>query len=208
MWDEKIAAKAGEQFNRLSLEQLEALGCSEKLIRHRIDAGRLVVVVETGVLAVAPVLDDPWGCWMGATLTAPETYLSHWSAGRAHGFLDWERPWVTVTRRGNGGPRRHGGVMAYRRLTLDEEVGLLRNVLPITSPERTLLVFKDAGYEIPVLNEDVADEEADLHWEKYRLIDLGGDRWEVRRISSDDVHERPHRLLGPVPEAAPKAVAA
>lgn len=136
MWDVRIAEEAGTQFNRVSLAQLERLGCSAKVIRHRIDTGRLVVV-EAGVLAVAPVLDDPWGRWMGATLTAPDTYLSHWSAGLAYGFLEWERPFVTVTRIGNGGPRRFGGVLAYRRPSLAGETSELRGI-PITTPERVL----------------------------------------------------------------------
>jgi hypothetical protein len=197
---------------------------------------------------------------------------------------------VTVTRRGNGGPRRHGNVIAYRRPTLDGEVGLLRGI-PITSPERTLLdlacvltrkrlaralrtairlehtsllrlieyllpkarrrgarrllaaasryaglplerarsgaevealiVFRDAGYEVPVLNRKIAGEEADLRWPRLKIIvevdggpfhlDKGEDArkqsiWEqagheVRRIPADHVNSQPERLLALVPEA-------
>ena len=43
-------------------------------------------VVEQGVFAVPPLLEyDEWGKWMGATLTAPETFLSHMSAASARG---------------------------------------------------------------------------------------------------------------------------
>jgi very-short-patch-repair endonuclease len=84
-----------------------------------------------------------------------------------------------------------------------------------------LIAFRDAGYEMPRLNRDVAAVEADLSWPKYRLIieidggpfhlDRGADaertaHWEaagstVRRISSDDVYEHPERLLALALEA-------
>ncbi len=68
---------------------------------------------------------------------------------------------------------------------------------------------------MPSLNVDVAGEEADLSWPAWRLIveidgdpfhlDKGADArkekawrdagWVVRRLPSDDVYERPWRLL-------------
>src|SRR2546423_4055443 len=104
MWDVSVAELAGRQFNRLSRAQLETLGLSEKAIAHRVAGGRLVVV-EQGVFAVAPVLEhDPWGRWMGATLTTPNSYLSHGSASTAWEVLDVRQPFVTITRAGSGGP--------------------------------------------------------------------------------------------------------
>src|SRR5258706_1343135 len=94
---------------------------------------------EQGVFAVAPVLDhDPWGKWMGATLTAPDSFLSHGSASTAWEFLDVRQPFVTITRPGSGGPRRHGGVLAFRSSTLDCETTALQGV-PITTVPRTLV---------------------------------------------------------------------
>ena len=80
---------------------------------------------------------------------------------------------------------------------------------------RALEVLRDAGLELPRLNVDVAGEEADLSWPRERLIieidggpwhqDAGEDArkeaawrgagWDVLRIDSDDVYNRPHRLL-------------
>lgn len=247
-----------------------------------------MVIVEEGVLAVAPVMDDPWGRWMGATLTAPETYLSHESSVAAYGLWSPRRRYETVVRPGNGGPRRHGGVLVYHSSTLDGDVSDLRGV-PITSVPRTLLdisasasdrrvarlvreavrlelttlaevgqaigrhrgrrgcrrlaaavarysglplerarsgaevraleLLRQAGEPLPRLNVSVEGEEADLSWPKHRLIieidggpfhlDVGEDArkearwtaggWTVRRISSDDVYERPARLLALVP---------
>jgi uncharacterized protein DUF559 len=95
--------------------------------------------VEEGVFAVAPVLEyDDWGRWMAATLTAPRSVLSHVSAAAAWGLWPLARRYETVTRPGSGGPRHHGGVLAYRSSTLDGECTLRRGI-PITSVSRTLL---------------------------------------------------------------------
>jgi hypothetical protein len=138
MRDAQIAELAGRQFNRVSRQQLFELGVSKSAIEHRVAAGRLTIV-EQGVLAVAPVSEDEqWGLWMGATLTAPGTRLSRMSAAAAHGFWSLPRPYEIVTRPGNGGPRRHGGVLVHRSTTLEGESELLRGI-PITSVPRTLL---------------------------------------------------------------------
>lgn len=138
MRDVRLAQLAGVQFNRVSRTQLLALGVSDRGIDHRLAAGRLVIV-EQGVFAVAPVLEhDDWGRWMGATLTAPGSLLSHVSAAAAYGFWSRPRRFETVTRPGSGGPRRHGGVLAFRSSTLDGEHAELRGV-PITSAARTVL---------------------------------------------------------------------
>jgi Protein of unknown function (DUF559) len=135
--DARVAELAGRQFNRISRSQLNDLGLSPHAIAHRVAEGRLVVV-EQGVFAIAPVLDDDWGRWMGATLTARHTVLSHASAGSAWGFWTLPREFETVTRPGCGGPRRHGGVLVFRSATLDGE-STVHHGIPITSVARTLL---------------------------------------------------------------------
>lgn len=138
MKDARVAEVAGRQFNRISRQQLRELGLSDNAIAHRVSAGRLVIV-ENGVLAVAPVLDhDPWGRWMGATLMEPEDLLSRVSAAAAQGFWNAPRQFETVTRRGSGGPKRHGGVLVFRSSTLEQDRDVLRGI-PITAAPRTLL---------------------------------------------------------------------
>ena len=128
MRDVRVAALAARQFNRISRAQLLDLGLTGNAIAHRVACGRLVFV-EAGVLAVAPVLaHDDWGRWMGATLTAPGSVLSHTSAAAAYGIWSRPRNFETVTRPGTGGPRRHGGVLAFRSLTLTDDVGSLQGV--------------------------------------------------------------------------------
>ncbi len=140
MRDAHVAAVAGRQHNRIALGQLLAVGLTTDAVAHRVATGRFVAV-EQGVYAVAPVLDDPRGRWMGATLTAPGSVLSHASAGAAWGLRP-RRPgdgaFETVTRPGSGGRRRHGDVLVHRSRTLAGQTTTHLGI-PITTPERTLL---------------------------------------------------------------------
>lgn len=138
MRDARVARVAGAQFNRVSRAQLRALGLSDAAIAHRVATGRLVIV-EQAVFAIAPVLrHDDWGRWMGATLTAPGSLLSHRSAAAAWHVLSPSGVLQSVTRPGSGGPRRHGGVLVFRSTRLEDDHDVLRGI-PITSVGRTLL---------------------------------------------------------------------
>ena len=84
---------------------------------------------------------------------------------------------------------------------------------------RALVLLREAGYEMPELNQKVAGEEADLIWRRHRLIveldggpfhlDQGEDErkqaaweaagWRVHRLSTDAVYEAPHVLLAVAP---------
>ena len=289
MKDSQVVELAAQQFNRVARWQLRALGLTNHAIAHRVAAGRLMAVGE-GVFAVGPTLEhDEWGRWMSAVLTAPGSVLSHVSAAAAWGFWSLARRLEVVTRPGNGGPRRHGGVVVHRSSTLDGECTVLNGV-PITTVARSLLdlaacpvshaalarslreavrlkritldalgddlgrfrgrrgarrlasatarysglplerarsgaeiraleVLREAGRPMPELNVRIAGEEADLSWRHLRLIievdggpfhlDEGEDarktacweaaEWAVRRLPSDDVYERPDRLLALAP---------
>src|SRR5437660_1576389 len=71
-------------------------------------------------------------------LTAPGTVLSHGSAGACFGFYRFERGYEVVTRPGQGGRRRHGGLLVYRSQVLDGDVTRHTGV-PITTAARVLL---------------------------------------------------------------------
>lgn len=84
---------------------------------------------------------------------------------------------------------------------------------------RAMEILRDQGRPLPMLNRRIAGEEADLSWSRSRLIieidggpfhlDRGEDArkegiwasagWSVRRLPSDDVYERPNRLLALAP---------
>jgi hypothetical protein len=136
--DHRIAQIAGEQFNRISREQLYHLGLSDRAISHRVAAQRLEPR-EHGVFAMPPVLDDDdWGRWMEATLTTPATWLSHDHAAVAWELWSFARGPTTVTRFGSGGPRRFGGLLVHWSTKLEGDRTTLRGI-PITSVPRTLL---------------------------------------------------------------------
>ena len=140
MWDvndSRVIRLAGAQFNRISRSQLAGFGYGPSALAHKLATGHLVAV-EEGVYAFPPVLDDDWGRWMGATLTAPGTILSMRSAACARGWLSFNPRLVTVTRPGCGGPRRHGGLFVFRSTRLEGDTEVLNGV-PITSAPLTLL---------------------------------------------------------------------
>jgi hypothetical protein len=75
---------------------------------------------------------------MAATLTAPDCVLSHASAGACWGFRRFEGAFETVTRPGDGGPRRLGGVLVCRSRTLEDDT--IRHAgIGITAAPRTLI---------------------------------------------------------------------
>lgn len=83
-----------------------------------------------------------------------------------------------------------------------------------------LAVLDAVGVEIPLVNVKVAGEEADYVWRRHRwIVELDshrwhhpvedarktavweGARWTVRRVPTDDVYDRPDRLLAALPPA-------
>ena len=287
MRDVRLLELLEGQWNRASLTQIEALGYTRLDMSRWVAAGRLRAVHE-GVFAGRPFLDDERGDWMAATLTAPETYLSHASSAALHGFWKRHRQIETVTRPGNGGPRRIDGLFVYRSVTVNgntmtvdgiptttperaiiemapyvDDPGLARAVreamrvkrtnpadllravdnharrrgtrrvlralaryagLPVSKARsgaeiRALMVLREAGRVVPLLNEKVAGEEADLIWADQRLIieidggpfhqDIGEDArkeavwrgagWTVLRLPSDAVYNAPEQLLALAP---------
>jgi hypothetical protein len=114
--------------------------------------------------------------------------------------------------RGRRGSRRLAATVARHR-------GLPLERARSGAEIRALEILRAAGRPLPKLNARIAGEEADLSWAIPRLIveidgapfhlDMGEDArkeacwkavgWIVRRIASDDVYERPHRLLSLAP---------
>jgi hypothetical protein len=72
-----------------------------------------------------------------ATLTAPDTTLSHVSAGASQRIKPWFGSFETVTRPGNGGPRRHGDVLVRRSQIVMAHVTIVDG-LRVTCSELTL----------------------------------------------------------------------
>jgi hypothetical protein len=83
MRDVRLLELLEGQWNRVSLTQMQALGYTRREVSDRVLAGRLRAVHQ-GVFAGRPFLDDERGRWKAATLTAPESYLSHGSSAALH----------------------------------------------------------------------------------------------------------------------------
>lgn len=113
-------------------------------------------------------------------------------------------------------PRRRGA--RKLRLALARHSGLPIERARSGSEVAALIVLREHGLPVPELNVPIAGLEADLVWRDRHLIvevdggpfhlDVGEDArkeaawraagWTVRRVSSDDVHRRPDRLLAAV----------
>jgi hypothetical protein len=112
---------------------------------------------------------------------------------------------------------RHWGERGTGRLrrVLSAYAGLPLHRARSGAEVQALLVLRDAGREMPVLNRRVAGIEADLVWPRHRLIieldggpfhlDVGEDArkeatwraagWRVERLPSEVPYEQPERLL-------------
>src|ERR1700710_1055218 len=91
-----------QQNGVIAVWQLRAAGVERGPIRH---AMRGMRQVHHGVFLSGHAPPTSAQLWMAATLTAPDTALSHRSRGRAGGFFDdrGSPGFETVTRRGSGG---------------------------------------------------------------------------------------------------------
>jgi hypothetical protein len=75
---------------------------------------------------------------MAATLTAPNSFLSHFSAGAHYGIRSFDAGYEMIVRPGARGRQRSNGVLVRYSKTLQGNVGKYDGI-PITSPERTLI---------------------------------------------------------------------
>jgi very-short-patch-repair endonuclease len=133
--DVRLVELAERQHRCVARWQLLTLGYTDDAIVHRLAERRLVTVFD-GVYAVAPLGDDRRTRWMAATLTTPESVLSHASAGAAWGVRPFRAQFEVITRPGCGGPRRQGDVLVCRSTWIEATT---LDGIPITTPERTLI---------------------------------------------------------------------
>jgi predicted transcriptional regulator of viral defense system len=133
--DVRLVELAARQHRCVATRQLHALGYGDNAIAHRVAGGRLVQVFD-GVYVVAPISDDRRTRRMAATLTTPDSVLSHASAAAAYGFRPFKAQFEVITRPGSGGPRRQGEILVCRTTHVEATT---HQGIPITTPERTLI---------------------------------------------------------------------
>src|SRR2546423_10210454 len=105
--DVRLRKLAEQQDDLVARWQLLALGWTKKMIDHQRSRGWRVVHPGVYALSRAPLTRRQE--WIAATLTAPNTVLSHASAGDCFGFRPFKGTYETVARPGTGGPKRLRG---------------------------------------------------------------------------------------------------
>jgi very-short-patch-repair endonuclease len=135
--DVHLRKLAARQADIVASWQLLAAGWTEWGIRHGVrKLGWRVIHRGVYALTQAPLTRRQ--LWIAAILTSPGSVLSHASAGACWGFRPFEGSYETISRPGNGGPRRMGGVLVLRSATLDGDT-TRHDGIPITTAARALL---------------------------------------------------------------------
>jgi len=141
--DRAIAALAARQHGVVSRVQLLDAGLTAKLVRGRIERGRLLRL-HRGVYAVGHKQLRREGYWLAAVLAVgPEAMLSHRAAAALHGIRpSGTRIDVTTTGRAADQP----GIRTHHACALDPADVTLVDGIPVTSVARTLV---DLAHTVP-----------------------------------------------------------
>ena len=135
--DVHLRTLAAAQVDLVAAWQLVERGWTRKRVRRRSESGNWKEVYD-GVFALTQAPLTPLQRLFGATLTAPNTFLTHGSSAHTWAFANREPPAIEVVRPGSGGPRTIDGLRVYRSRELDGETTNLDG-LPITTPARALI---------------------------------------------------------------------
>jgi very-short-patch-repair endonuclease len=135
--DVRVRELAARQEDVVAAWQLIALGLTRRAIDHRISkwGWRLA---HPGVYAMTSAPLTRRQRWIAATLTSPDSVLSHASAAACWGIRRFAGSYEIVTRPGSGGRRRLGGVLVLRSTMLEGHT-TTRDGIRITSAPRTLI---------------------------------------------------------------------
>lgn len=117
--------------------QLLAAGWTRWMIQHRVQEHNWRVV-HAGVYALGAAPLSPRQLWIAATLSTPDSVLSHASAGARWGFRPWQGLFEIVTRPGSGGRRQIGTLLVCRSTSLAGDVTRYGGVT-LTTGARTLV---------------------------------------------------------------------
>src|SRR3954452_20574002 len=128
---------AAGQRDLVAAWQLVRAGWTRAMVDHYVREHRWQLVF-SGVYAISYSPLSREQRRMAATLTAPRSLLSHFSAAAHYGIWRFEAGYETIVRPGNRGRTRSDGVLVRYSRTLKGDGGIYDGI-PITSPERTLL---------------------------------------------------------------------
>jgi Protein of unknown function (DUF559) len=133
----RVRELAAGQGDLVAAWQLTALGLTRHAIAHRVGKWGWRVV-HPGVYALSSAPLTQRQRWIAATLTTPDSVLSHASAAACWGIRRFDGSFEIVTRPGSGGRRRLGRVFVLHSETLDGDT-TIRDGIRITSAARTLI---------------------------------------------------------------------
>jgi predicted transcriptional regulator of viral defense system len=137
--DAAIASLAARQHGMLGVGQLAAVGLSVNAVQKRAASGRLHRI-HRGVYSLTPKrLLTREGHWMAAVLSCgPSAVVSHRTAAKLHGLLDYNGAKLDVTVPGRRG-RRRGYIVVHGSTTLTPSDVTVVNNIPCTTVARTLI---------------------------------------------------------------------
>jgi Protein of unknown function (DUF559) len=142
--DDRVRGLAAVQDDVVAVWQLLAAGLTWPMIAHRV-RHRGWRVVHPGVYALVNAPLTRRQLWLAATLTTPDSVLSHASAAACWGIRNFASNFETITRPGSGGPRRLGGVLVSRSTRLQEDT-TDHGGIKITNVARTVI---DLAAQLP-----------------------------------------------------------
>ncbi len=117
--------------------QLVAAGITRKSVVHHVRKHRWRAI-HSGVYALTHAPLTRHQRWIAATLTTPESVLSHASAAALYGIRAYEGSFETITRPGSGGRCRTGALLVSRSSTLTMEA-THHDGIRVTTPARTVI---------------------------------------------------------------------
>jgi very-short-patch-repair endonuclease len=135
--DGAIARLASRQYGVVSRVQLLAIGLTPKMIRVRIDGGRLHVIYR-GVYAVGHTRIPQEGRWLAAVLACgDDAFLGYRSATALWRMRPYSGKPEVIARHAH----RRGKLLVVRRSSLEPHECTQHRGIPCTTPERTLIDF-------------------------------------------------------------------
>jgi very-short-patch-repair endonuclease len=142
--DARVAAVARGQYGVITRDQLRRLGVGETGIRERVRTRRLLRL-HRGVYAVGHDALKPQARWLAAVLACGDgAVLSHASAAAHWNIRQTAAATIDVTVPVRAGRRRRKGIRVHRSGRLRDNEVTVRECIPTTTVERTLLDLADA----------------------------------------------------------------
>lgn len=142
--DRGVSAIAAEQHSLITVPQLAYVGLDRNAVRHRTGEGRLhrihrgVYAVGHGAIAQISFLAA------GVLASGAGSVLSHWSAAALWKLLPFIEGRVHVSSAGRN-RRSRNGLAVHRPHELPRREFVVRELIPVTSPARTVVDVADAG---------------------------------------------------------------